>query len=181
MDLDAAFDQFLSGTKDVPGETAGNQGEVRAVGWDFGQVAEGTSTDYFITKPLDAGSELTATLTWFRDRNLFDTGNGFVFTDEGFTDLDLEVWSVVDNAPSLLISESKSTFNNTEHLSFMLPTTGQYMLRVKWFQEIFDTLGKPNVVPFGVAWSSTSMPEPSAIVLVAVCVAAIFAWRRRRM
>jgi hypothetical protein len=180
MDLNAAFTQFLGGTKDVLGETPGNQGEISHIGWDFGQVAEGTDTDYFITKELEAGSTLTATLNWFRDRKVLDGGeDGVIFTDESFTDLDLEVWSVMDNAPALLISESSSTFNNTEHLSFELPETGHYMIRVKWFQEIFDTVDGENIVPYGLAWHSTSMPEPSTIALVALSAVAFFVWRRR--
>jgi hypothetical protein len=181
MDLDNAFDQYLSGTTDVPGEDAGSQGKVKEVGWDLGEVSEGTPSDYFITKPLEGGTTLTATLTWFRDRGLSDSGGGILFTDNSFSDLDLEVWSVVNNAPALLISESSSTFNNTEHLSFEVPTTGRYMLRVNWFQEIFDTVMSPNDVLFGLAWAGTAIPipEPSSIVLVAVAVVGLVVLRRR--
>ena len=38
MNLDAAYDQFLTGTTDVAGITSGNLGLVDDVGWDFGEV-----------------------------------------------------------------------------------------------------------------------------------------------
>lgn len=165
LDLDAAFDQYLTGTTDVPGADLGDQGLVDPTGWDLGRVAEGTPTDYFIDTPLDAGSTLTATLTWFRDRRLVDTGAGFAFNDDNFADLDLEVWSVDDGTPDELISESVSSFNSTEHLSFALPETGDYMLRVVWFQEWFDQgLDDPNEALFGLSWSGGTMSLPPGII-----------------
>lgn len=181
MNLESAFDQFLSGTTDVPGENLGDQGKVQEVGWDFGRVAEGTPTDYFITRPLEGGTTLTTTLTWFRDRRIMDTGNGILFTDDNFADLDLEVWSVASDAADLLISESVSTFNNTEHLSFELPETGRYMIRVKWFQEIFDSAMNPNQTYYALAWTGTAIPipEPSTFALFAVSLFGVVVWRVR--
>jgi hypothetical protein len=68
MNLETAFTQFLGGTADVPGLAAGDLGDVRPVGWDFGQVTSATTNDYFFDLPLLVGSRFTATLSWFRDR-----------------------------------------------------------------------------------------------------------------
>ena len=181
MDLDRAFDQFLSGTTDVPGTTFGDQGTVEATGWDFGAVAEGITTDYVIEPLLKAGSTFTATLTWFRDRRMFDTGNGFEFIDDNYSDLNLEVWSVTGGTPDMLISESIAPFTSTEHLSFALPETGNYMLRVRWFREWFD-IGEqdPNEVLFGLAWSGVAIPEPTTFVLLSICLIGGGLFARRR-
>ena len=74
---------------------------------------------------------LTATLTWFRDRRI-DAAN--TLFDDSYDDLNLELWSVVDGGPTSLISESSSLYNESEHFSFALPFTGDYALRVRWFQ-----------------------------------------------
>ena len=68
MNLDTAYDQFLTGTTDVAGVSSGNLGPVENIGWDFGEVVSTTTNDYFFDTPLLGGSTLTATLTWFRDR-----------------------------------------------------------------------------------------------------------------
>src|SRR6478609_5411043 len=68
IDLNRAFDQFLSGTTDVPGTPAGFQGAVNPLGWDFGQVAENVPNDYLINNLLQVGTTFTATLDWFRNR-----------------------------------------------------------------------------------------------------------------
>jgi hypothetical protein len=165
MDLDAAFDQYVSGTTDIAGTELGSQGQVGVGGWDLGRVAEGTPTDYFIDSTLAGGSTFTATLTWFRDRRLVDTGAGFVSIDDNFADLDLEVWSVTEGTPDALISESISPFNSTEHLSFTLPETGDYMVRVRWLQEWFDQgAADPNEALFGLSWSGDTRSLPPGIV-----------------
>ena len=38
LNLDAAYDQFLTGTTDVAGISSGNLGLVDNIGWDFGEV-----------------------------------------------------------------------------------------------------------------------------------------------
>ena len=70
MNLDTAYDQFLTGTTDIAGISSGNLGFVDNVGWDFGEVVSPTTNDYYFDAPLLGGSTFTATLTWFRDRRI---------------------------------------------------------------------------------------------------------------
>ena len=158
MNLDRAFDQFLSGTTDLTGTSHGSLGTVKPVGWDFGEVAQGATNDYLINGTIAAGETLTATLSWFRDRTPFGETD---FLDQSFDNLDLELWRAVAGSPVSLISESLSRYNNTEHFEFKVPTTGQYMLRVRWTEELFDIVGDVNAEHYGLAWSTLAVPEPS--------------------
>ena len=68
--------------------------------------------------------------------------------------------------PQNLISASNSRYNNTEHFNFAIPTTGEYLLRVRWTEEMFDNVGDLNIEQYGLAWSAASVPEPAALVLL---------------
>lgn len=165
MNLDRAFDQLLSGTTDLAGTSHGMLGTVKPLGWDFGEVEQGLTNDYLINGVLPAGELLTATLTWFRDRLPLGTTD---FTDNSQDNLDLELWSTAAGAPLSLISESNSVYNNSEHFQFEIPTAGQYMLRVRWTNEIFDVVGDANIEQYGLAWATVAVPEPAAVVLFLV-------------
>lgn len=177
MNLDAAYDQFLSGTTDVADTASGNLGLVDSLGWDFGQVTSGVTNDYFFDTPLLGGSTFTATLTWFRDRRI--NVNNAIF-DDSYDDLNLELWSVAGGIPNTLISESSSLFNSSEHFSFLLPFTGDYALRVRWFREVFDVVGDANQEVYGLAWSAVAIPEPASSILLMVAVAMFGAFSRDR-
>jgi hypothetical protein len=174
MDLNKAFDQFLSGTTDVPGQTQGAMGSVKTLGWDFGRVVQGTTNDYVIGDSLKSGDIFTATLTWFRDRNTVSTT---AFADASFDNLDLELWSEIGGVAQNLISASDSRYNNTEHFQFAIPTSGDYMLRVRWVEEVFDLAGNANSDQYGLAWSTTTVPEPTSLVLLTIAIA--FGWNSR--
>ena len=154
MNLDTAYDQFLTGTTDVPSISSGNLGLVNNIGWDFGEVVSSTTNDYFFDAPLLGGSMFTATLTWFRDRRIDDGNNVF---DDSYDDLNLELWSVEGGTPTSLISESSSLYNESEHFSFALPSTGDYALRVRWFREVFDMIGDADQELYGLAWSAVAV------------------------
>ncbi len=153
MNLDTAYDQFLTGMADVPGISSGNLGLVENIGWDFGEVVSSTTNDYFFDTPLLGGSTLTATLTWFRDRRIDDGNNLF---DDSYDDLNLELWSVEGGTATSLISESSSLYNQSEHFSFALPFTGEYALRVRWFREVFDLIGDVDQELYAMAWSAVA-------------------------
>jgi hypothetical protein len=163
IDLNRAFDQLLSGTTDVPGTLPGLEGAVNPTGWDFGQVGQGVTNDYVINSVLQAGSIFNATLTWYRDRQPVGDAS---FSDDSYDNLDLELYSAISGVPINLISASNSRYNDTEHFSFALPTTGQYVLRVRWTEELFDNVGDLNVEKYGLAWSTAAVPEPCAVVLL---------------
>ncbi|HEX3601588.1 MAG TPA: S8 family serine peptidase [Lacipirellulaceae bacterium] len=176
MDLNKAFDQFLSGTKDVPGLSQGAMGTVQPLGWDFGQVGQGITNDYLISGALQAGANFTATLTWFRDRQTVGTTS---FLDVGFDNLDLELWNAIGGVAQNLISASNGRYNNTEHFSFAIPTTGQYLLRVRWTEQMFAMIGSPLTDQYGLAWSTTSVPEPASLVLAVFAIGFACSERRR--
>jgi hypothetical protein len=177
MDLNHAYDQLLSGTKNVPGLIQGLEGTVKPIGWDFGQVGQGITNDYIISDALEAGSNFAATLTWFRDRQ---TSGRTSYFEASFDNLDLEFWSASGGLPQSLISASNSRYNNTEHFSFSIPTTGQYMLRVRWVEELFDSVSDLNIEQYGLAWSATSVPEPAALVLLLMAGPGALLRRSRR-
>jgi hypothetical protein len=163
LNLDRAFDQLLGGTTDVVGLTHGLLGAVDPIGWDFGEVVEGLTNDYVIGGVLEGGSVFTSTLTWFRDRTILDATN---YSDASYDNLDLELWSVLGGSPLSLISESASIYNNTEHFHFSIPSTGAYMLRVRWTGELFDMVSDANSEQYGLAWSVGAVPEPGTLLML---------------
>ena len=146
LNLRGAYGQYLSGTTDLPG-TAG--GAVDGSGWDFGAVAPSGVNDYVIAEVLEGGTTFDATLSWFRDRTFIDAAT---VSDDAYRDLDLEVW---DSSFTTLIAKSESRYENVEHLSFLLPTTGQYGLRVRYFQTLFGAAADES---YGLAWANSAVP-----------------------
>ncbi len=155
MNLDTAFDQYTAGTANVAGNGGG---EVAAIGWDYGVVTDQATNDYFITTPLIGGTTFDVTLTWFVD-GFYSTSSMGSFGHTNFIDLNLQVWSAVDGLADTLVAESISVYNNSEHLSFALPHTGEYMLRVLWKNEIFDLFNDDNQAAYGLAWAGTAVPR----------------------
>jgi hypothetical protein len=178
MNLDRAFDQLLTGTTDLSGTAHGMLGSVNPVGWDFGEVAEGTPNDYLINGVLEAGSLFSATLNWYRDRSTVGTTG---YADNSFDDLDLELWSAAGGSPLGLISQSSSRYNNTEHFHFAIPTTGEYMLRVRWVSEVFDVVADANLEKYGLAWAALAVPEPATLLLLAILLPVMVCTRERHV
>jgi hypothetical protein len=166
MNLDRAYDQLLQGTRDVPGLGGGN---IAPIGWDYGAVTYGGQNDYVISGTVAAGTMMTVTLDWFRNRTI-DVNTGLA-ADLGFANLDLEVW---DSAFVTMIAQSRSTYNETEHLYFMIPTDGSYGIRVKYTGQIF---GNGVEEPFGLAWT---VPEPTTLALLGLGGLALGRFRRSR-
>jgi hypothetical protein len=182
MNLDAAYDQFLSGTTDIAGTGSGNLGFVDEIGWDFGQVVSGTTNDYYFDSSLEAGTDFTATLTWFRDRRINSSNTVF---DDSYDDLNLELWRLDDGSFTSLISESSSLYNESEHFSFSVPETGDYALRIRWFKELFDRVSDADQEFYGLAWSggvalaATAIPEPASFMLLVIATMACGSYRSR--
>lgn len=173
LNLSKAFDQYTGGTTDVPGTGHGNLGFVKPTGWDFGTVLKGGVNDYFIAGSLLADTTFTATLNWMANRQYVATAAGGSITASNleFTDLDLELWSVTGGIPTSLIARSDSLYNNTEHFSFALPATGDYMIQVVWSGARFDTVNTTSE-DYAIAWSGTAAtiaPESDTLILFLVC------------
>jgi len=176
VDMDAAYDQYVgAGTRDVAGTTNGDLGSVDVIGWDFGNVADGTSNLYQIGREMSGGSTFNATLTWFRDRAF--NADTFTVTDYGQANLDL---LLTDINSGQTISESISNYNVVEHLSFTLPGDSLYQIEVVFAGMNFDERpGGTGDVFYGLAWSGVAVPEPGSILLLlSAAIAGLIVCRR---
>ena len=178
LNLNAAFDQFSAGTNDLAGTTGGT---IQGIGWDYGVVSQNGSNSYSFAQVLTGGTQLNATLNWFVGRTYGGTtSDGFVnASDDFFTNLALQVFRTDLPGQPRLVAESNAAYINTEHLSFVLPDTGLYQLRVSWMGERYDLTGS-NSQTYGLAWSSvTAVPEPGTLVMLLAGVAVV-GWRASR-
>lgn len=154
LDLASAFNTFTSGVTDLPGSAPG---VVSSRGWDAGAVAAPTSSasDYPFDAFLLRGSTFTATVSWYA-RGTYSITPNYTARYGSFFDLDLQLYRS-EPWGDVLVAESASLYNASEHLHFTLPASGQYFLRVvnrgaHW------QFGSDAAVPFGLAWSSASIP-----------------------
>jgi len=182
MNLDKTFELQVNGQTDVPGTATGNLGNILRSGWDYGQATIAINNDYVIAEPLSGGTAFDATLTWLRNRYFdFDTTN---YEDVAQADLNLSVWLLdQSNNFTQLIASSASLYNTVEHLSFTLPATGFYGLRIGYPLNVFDnTIGTvwgnaSNPQAYAVSWQA--VPEPGTLTLL-TAAAAGFALSARR-
>jgi hypothetical protein len=139
MNLDRTFDLQVNGQKGVAGLSAGAQGSVLGSGgWDFGASQNGINNDYTIGDVLLGGSTFTTSLSWMRVREFA----GGAVDDWAQANLNLSLWSLgSDNSFQAKVAESVSLYNTVEHLSFALPSTGLYGLRVSYAGNTFDNTG----------------------------------------
>jgi hypothetical protein len=171
LNLNAAYDQYLSGTQDVPG-TGG--GTVASIGWDYGTLTILGHNDYPIQATLHGGTLLDVTLDWFRDcaSPTLDSNQSLVVSNNGFANLDLEIWNA---GFTHLYAVSDSLYNSVQELHFVLPADGQYGIRVDYTGQMFGT---PQAEPYGLAWDdSGATPEPATVWLLAAAACG-FAGRR---
>lgn len=178
MNLSKAYAQFTQGTTDVEGLGGGM---IQATGWDYGVIQQGSFIDYTFASPLTTGT-FSATLNWFVGRSYLglDSRGNIQAGDDYFTDLDLYLYSMV-NGVATQVGASVTFNNNTEHLYFNLVSTGNYFLRVKWFDENYDYVNN-SAQSFGLAWSATALsavPESSAIWLFAMGLPIVVFSKRR--
>ncbi len=165
MNLDRTFDLQVNGQTGVTGTNTGNLGAVFASGWDYGAAQRGATNEYTFDGRLLGGSTFTTTLSWLRERTYsLAGGSSFTARDQAQADLNLSLWQLgVDNSFENLVAESVSLYNVVEHLSFALPASGYYGLRVTYAANTFDlTAGQTwgtgsNLQTYGVAWSGTSL------------------------
>jgi len=187
LNLDKGYDQYLSGTTDVPGLTGGT---VHNLGWDYGHASLGLSNDYFLENSLHQGDTLTATLTWFV--NVFFNSSATADANDNFSDsdlhntyfdqMDLQVWLLNGGVPTTLIADSTSPYNNVDHLFFSIPQDGMYAVRVSWLGDTYDLTGSaPQGNDYAVAWSAaTPVPEPTTLVMILSPTMALLLRRSRK-
>jgi hypothetical protein len=184
MDLATTFSLQVNGQTDVIGTGTGSLGLVARTGWDYGSAVVGGSNDYVISDLLTGSSTLTASLSWLRNR-FFDYATND-YADVAQANLNLSIWELDgSNAFTTLVARSESLYNTVEHLSFPVPRSGRYGLRVEYPANTFDnSIGDvwgSTAFPQGYAVSWLAVPEPSlaAASLAAIAVTAALARGRR--
>ena len=133
-------------------------GPVPVVGWHYSDAPAGEGgrfQDYRFTDPLQAGSYLSATLTWQRRVDLIDAnGNGSYDLGEEFraaplANLDLYLLPADTDDLSQSIWSSTSQVDSVEHIFYPIPKTGSYKLRVVY-------PSSPSAEPYALAWWARS-------------------------
>ena len=79
-----------------------------------------------------------------------------------------------------MVSTSKSSFSNTEHLHLGLGADGEYAIRVKWTGFLYNRVGDPSNIDYGLAWYGTAIPVPGSFVLLMSGLVGFGSSRRRR-
>jgi hypothetical protein len=183
MNLDRAFDVQVDGQQGVTGSAEGALGSVAAMGWDYGQAQLGTANEYIINDPLQIDTTFTTTLAWMRWRE-WDSDTGDLY-EIAQADLDLSVWKLDEsNAFSELIAISESEYNNEEHLSFTIPGTARYGIRIGYDGNTFDNTtlllaGSDGYEQnYAVSWFGTAIPEPGMAMLMVFLFAKLIVMRR---
>ena len=178
MDLATTFGLQVGGQTDVVGTGTGSLGAVAKTGWDYGSAVLGTSNDYLIADVLTGSTTLTASVNWLRNR-YFDYATTD-YADVAQANLNLSVWLLDEsNAFTTLIARSESLYNTVEHLSFLVPRSGRYGLRVEYPVNTFDNTagdvwGSPTYPQdYAVSWSAVPEPSLAATTLAAVALAAM--------
>lgn len=151
---------------------------VKLIGWDYGEeIDEGQFRNYPFKKPLKAGSDLNATLDWFRE--LDGTGNPFPSVDN----LDLELWTFNGRVPRSRVTLSNSEIDNVEHLHrFVIPDDDTYGLRAHFLTDITHN----EADQYGLAWYASpkfETPDSSPGVcglLGILLLLGVSGWRRGR-
>ena len=178
LDVGQAALLYALGTTDVPGTGGGT--DLAPSGWDRGSVTSGNSNAYIIDLTgVSSPSELTVSLNWFVS-DTFNTVDGTVAYGS-FADLDLEIWSVsFDANPATLLAASRTLYNTSEFLRIGVTPGTLFDLRVRFAGLVYDfDASSVGGVVYGLAWATTSIPEPSAYATVASLGVALFVVRRR--
>ena len=150
---------------------AGNGGSsaIASAGWDLGSI-QSSANIYTLAQYLAAGSQFSAVLTWFAERDFTDVLDSAV--DLALSNLSLELWRLDELLGYKMIGRSEAPIGTTEHLRMSLSDSGQYEMRVIWEGQNYNVNNTSTATPYGLAWSFASIPEPSVgiLALVSFCV-----------
>jgi hypothetical protein len=148
----------------------GPDDNIPAVGWNYGSLIspaaateniEGQQVhDYVFEDLLQAGSYLSATLTWDRVVDLVDTNEnglydlGETFSDKGLNNVDLYLMRAEDDDIANSVWSSESEVDSMEHIFHQIPETGRYKLRVIFSQQVHND----PTQPYALAWWAVPAP-----------------------
>lgn len=174
LNLLGAEQVYFEGTRDLSGDAGG---QIANAGWDTATLHLGNTLEYRFDAAFTQEMALTVALNWFAVRNFDDaTQTG---SEVAFSNLDLQVWSIDGGGQfTVLVGESMTTYNNTEFLRLDGLAAGQYGLRVLFNGMVYDTTNAVTDEPYALAWQAVSIPEPSAMMLLAGGL--LIGWKRRR-
>jgi hypothetical protein len=152
-------------------------GTVLNRGWDLGEVGQNSPNLYELSGQIAAGSELTATLTWFAGRygNLLSTAQ-----DQELADLRMELLRF-DPLGDIVVARSDAAVSTVEHFRLTVPETGIYMIRIVWdgFNFKLATSTASPTTTYGVAWNVQPVPEPSTVILILLAATGLAVHLRR--
>lgn len=146
IDAERAYQQFSSGqaTSDRP---------VNAVGWDYGKVSARKYQEYYLDRPLAAGSYAAITLAWDRLVELNDFNRnrqydvGETFLNRGLNNLDVYLLPVGEDSNMRNVCSSSSFEDSVEHIFCPIPAAGRYKIRVYYRHQFNEP-----VQSYGLAW-----------------------------
>jgi hypothetical protein len=156
---------------------AGNGGSsaIASSGWDLGSI-QSSANIYTLAQSLAAGSQFSAVLTWFAERDFTDDLDSAV--DLALSNLSLELWRLDELLGDVMIGRSEAPIGTAEHLRMTLSDAGQYEMRVIWEGQNYNINNTSTATPYGLAWSFAPIPEPSVGILAFVSFFVVL--RRRR-
>jgi hypothetical protein len=186
LNLNAAYDQYLSGSANTTGLAGGT---VHPLGWAYGHVAAGTPNTYTFDTTLHAGDTFTSTLDWFIP-TFFNTNAVADPDTDSFSDadlhetyfdvLDLQLWTVINGTLGTLVADSHSPYNNVDQIYMSIPADGAYAVEVSWWGTTYDLDNtSPQADDYGLAWSDVPAPEPASLTLL-LCAAPLLMRCRKR-
>ena len=126
---------------------------VGAMGWDYGKVAANNYQEYYLQKPLVAGSHAAITLTWdrlvmlndFNRNHQYDMGE--TFRDRGLNNLDVYLLPAHEDSNMRNTCSSSSPEDSIEHIFCPIPITGHYKIRVYYRHQFNQPMQS-----YGLAW-----------------------------
>ncbi|MGJ8640088.1 MAG: S8 family serine peptidase [Opitutaceae bacterium] len=179
LNLDRGFDQYAMSPTNLSGVDGlgASPALVLPSGWDLSELGNGESYFFELADSIEAGSWLTGTLVWYRERR---TVNG---SDEDLkqADFNLYLWSVdLETRERHLVGQSISEYNLVEHLDLEVEQAGSYLFEVRYDDDVFKQADASDSEAFAFAWDLAAVPEPSGLVLAFGLMASLAVSVRRR-
>ena len=157
MQMGTGHLNIFRGYQQFSGGQYSPESDVSAIGWDYNEVQVGNYQDYYLAKPLEAGSYAAISLTWDRlvmlndlnRNNQYDLEESFL--DRGLNNLDLYLLPEDESSDLRNTCSSNSFEDSVEHIFCKIPETGRYKIRVYYRHQLNNPLQS-----YGLAWWTKS-------------------------